>query len=128
RTGRAGAKGRAFTFVTPEDVEAIANVEKLTGTTLPGYDMNADEAGGEESKPEPEGRESRARTPKAEKPASHEQRSRPEGGRPSTPARRSEPRKESRPKPEPKERELEDAGEPGEWNGPVPSFLSFSAF
>jgi superfamily II DNA/RNA helicase len=30
RTGRAGAKGRAFTFVSPEDAEAIANVEKLT--------------------------------------------------------------------------------------------------
>jgi len=31
RTGRAGATGRAFTFVTDEDAEAIANVEKLTG-------------------------------------------------------------------------------------------------
>ena len=30
RTGRAGAKGRAFTFVAPEDAEAIDNVEKLT--------------------------------------------------------------------------------------------------
>ena len=31
RTGRAGASGRAFTFVADEDAEAIANVEKLTG-------------------------------------------------------------------------------------------------
>ncbi len=30
RTGRAGAKGRAFTFVTKSDAEAIDNVEKLT--------------------------------------------------------------------------------------------------
>jgi len=35
RTGRAGAKGRAFTFVTAEDEEAIANVEKLIRSTIP---------------------------------------------------------------------------------------------
>ena len=35
RTGRAGAKGRAFTFVAPEDAEAIENVEKLTGAKVP---------------------------------------------------------------------------------------------
>ncbi|SMQ57894.1 Superfamily II DNA and RNA helicase [Altererythrobacter xiamenensis] len=35
RTGRAGAKGRAFTFVAEEDAEAIANVEKLTGSKIP---------------------------------------------------------------------------------------------
>ncbi len=34
RTGRAGAKGKAFTMVTPEDAEAIANVEKLTGLAI----------------------------------------------------------------------------------------------
>ncbi|ANU07720.1 DEAD/DEAH box helicase [Paraurantiacibacter namhicola] len=34
RTGRAGAKGRAFTFVTPEDAEAIDNVEKLTKNVI----------------------------------------------------------------------------------------------
>ncbi len=34
RTGRAGAKGRAFTFVSDEDGEAIANVEKLTKTKI----------------------------------------------------------------------------------------------
>ncbi len=36
RTGRAGAKGRAFTFVAEEDAEAIDNVEKLTGSKIPG--------------------------------------------------------------------------------------------
>ncbi|TMM50155.1 DEAD/DEAH box helicase [Qipengyuania marisflavi] len=35
RTGRAGAKGRAFTLVADEDAEAIANVEKLTGAKIP---------------------------------------------------------------------------------------------
>nr|WP_137678125.1 DEAD/DEAH box helicase [Parerythrobacter lutipelagi] len=34
RTGRAGAKGRAFTFVAKEDAEAIDNVEKLTGAKI----------------------------------------------------------------------------------------------
>ena len=34
RTGRAGAKGRAFTFVTKSDAEAIDNVEKLTGSKI----------------------------------------------------------------------------------------------
>jgi len=34
RTGRAGAKGRAFTLVSDEDQEAILNVEKLTGSAV----------------------------------------------------------------------------------------------
>src|SRR3546814_5415644 len=34
RTGRAGAKGRAFTLITPSDDEAIDNIQKLTGTTI----------------------------------------------------------------------------------------------
>ena len=34
RTGRAGATGKAFTLVTPEDAEAIANIEKLTATKI----------------------------------------------------------------------------------------------
>lgn len=34
RTGRAGAKGRAFTFVAEDDSEAIANVESLTGSKI----------------------------------------------------------------------------------------------
>ncbi len=39
RTGRAGAKGRAFTFVAPEDAEAIANVEKLTKIDIPVFEI-----------------------------------------------------------------------------------------
>jgi superfamily II DNA/RNA helicase len=34
RTGRGGATGRAFTLVSPEDAEAIENVEKLTGNPI----------------------------------------------------------------------------------------------
>ncbi|MEQ1499670.1 MAG: DEAD/DEAH box helicase, partial [Novosphingobium sp.] len=39
RTGRAGATGRAFTLIAPEDAEAIANVEKLTGAKLPVFEV-----------------------------------------------------------------------------------------
>ena len=35
RTGRGGATGQAFTLVSDEDAEAIANVEKLTGMKIP---------------------------------------------------------------------------------------------
>ena len=34
RTGRAGATGVAFTLVTPDDAENIANIEKLTGQKI----------------------------------------------------------------------------------------------
>jgi superfamily II DNA/RNA helicase len=34
RTGRAGASGKAFTLVTPEDAEAVAAIEKLTGHVI----------------------------------------------------------------------------------------------
>ena len=48
RTGRAGATGRAFTFVAPDDAEAIASVEKLTGGPIPLYSLGGKAA----SKPE----------------------------------------------------------------------------
>ena len=34
RTGRAGATGHAYTFVSPKDMEAIENVQKLTGVPI----------------------------------------------------------------------------------------------
>lgn len=127
RTGRAGAKGRAFTFVAEEDGEAIANVEKLTETTIPvfgkgdvrvelvekpaepaGDEMprkrsHRDEEGGEDNAPRaPKGR--KARKPSGEKPASDE---RPEEAKP--------PRK-------PRQEDDEPVAA-GEWNGPRPGFL-----
>ncbi len=107
RTGRAGAKGKAFTLVTPEDAEAIANVEKLTGLDIPEFHFEDD---GKAEKREPEPRRQRDEDrPQAEKP-------RPEKTAPKkrTPARRSS-------EPEPVDRD-ED-----EWNGPVPDFLATSA-
>ena len=46
RTGRAGATGKAFSLVTPDDAEAVQNIEKLTGMSIPrvGVDGGAVEA------------------------------------------------------------------------------------
>jgi superfamily II DNA/RNA helicase len=114
RTGRAGAKGRAFTLVTPEDAEAIANVEKLTGLDIPLFDL-----GGGEEKEE-------ARPPSKERPAREERREK-------APPREKSPPREKKPekrpaKAESERREPEDEpSAPGEWNGPVPGFLRESA-
>src|SRR5690606_13404793 len=62
RTGRAGAKGRAFTFVSPEDAEAIANVEKLTEMKIPVFEIGGGSKGerpDKAAKPEPRERKPR---------------------------------------------------------------------
>jgi superfamily II DNA/RNA helicase len=131
RTGRAGAKGRAFTLVTPEDAEAIANVEKLTGMEIPVF-----EAGGSSpQEPRPERAERRERGAKrAVEPRSkaepREEAPREPEPREQTP-RKAEPRQvapkpERKPAPRP-EPVLEQADDDGEWNGPVPGFLNLSA-
>jgi superfamily II DNA/RNA helicase len=140
RTGRAGAKGRAFTLVTPEDAEAIANVEKLTGLDIPLFTI------GEGKAEEPAERKERA--PRADRPARKERE--PRGGR--SERQEGEPRGERQ---EPREQRVQpsaseerptaprkdaserkrneprvaspEADDDGEWNGPVPSFLSGSA-
>ena len=119
RTGRAGATGRAFTLITPEDAEAIDNVEKLTGGKIPVYDLDsgvAAEAPSAEPRPEREARprrEREERKPRAEKPKAEA---------------RPEPKADARPEPkrEPR-RKAEPAADKGEWNGPVPGFLGVSA-
>ncbi|WP_295528193.1 DEAD/DEAH box helicase [Novosphingobium sp. Chol11] len=127
RTGRAGATGRAFTFVTDEDAEAIANVEKLTGGAIPEFKLNvadpADEPRAKEPRAERPARKAREPKVKAEKPA-----------REPAPAKaEASPRKERTPRiPRDEPRPVRDAlpdlpEEPGEWNGPVPGFLSVSA-
>ncbi len=124
RTGRAGAKGRAFTFVAPEDAEAIANVEKLTGMKIPVFELPKEEREErparstrqrEERRPE---REERAeRTQREERPEREERPARPEAAKPAR-----KPRREREDRYEPTE-----PSKPGEWNGPVPGFLSVSA-
>ncbi|MGV3556428.1 MAG: DEAD/DEAH box helicase [Croceibacterium sp.] len=140
RTGRAGAKGRAFTLVTPEDAEAIANVEKLTGLDIPLFTI------GEGKAEEPAERKERA--PRADRPARKERE--PRSGRPERQEReprgeRQEPREQrvqpsaseerpTAPRKDASERKRNEprvasaeADDDGEWNGPVPSFLSGSA-
>ncbi|HEY0316465.1 MAG TPA: DEAD/DEAH box helicase [Sphingomonas sp.] len=113
RTGRAGATGKAFTLVTDEDAENIANIEKLTGQTIPRIAGAKPEA----AAPAP------APAPRAERPAREER----------NPNRRSER--------SPRERDRRDAPAPHHtapepiaadadvaWNGPVPAFLSVRIF
>ena len=151
RTGRAGATGRAFTFFTDEDAEAIDNVEKLTGGKIPLFEI------GGQAKPEPAAREER---PAAEaKPAREERSARDERpAREERPARDERPAREARPartprkprneaqvaeraadpvpaeasdaaptKPAPRRAAKAAVPEESEWNGPVPGFLGMSA-
>ncbi len=139
RTGRAGAKGRAFTLVTPEDAEAIGNVEKLTGMQIPVYALGGGEAEerpaekpkresrAREEKPERAKRESRERDEKPKRPRKDEPRREPAGAeRPRNDEPRREPAKAERPRRE-RDPVVEEPTEPGEWNGPVPGFLGLSA-
>jgi superfamily II DNA/RNA helicase len=103
RTGRAGAKGIAYTLATREDGEQVAAIEKLTGQKLSRVEGEQQLEIADEPKPDSpaKGRgrkrgKAEARPPAAQKPAIP-----------------MEPR------------QAEDA-KPG-WNGPVPSFLQFSA-
>ncbi len=150
RTGRAGAKGRAFTFVSEEDAEAISNVEKLTGSAIKVFgkeDLRVDLT-------EVLAKAEAAKVAKVETPADEEQAERPErkprraredrAPREDRPQR--EPREERAPREEREERPArprrdraeepadrkprarryneDDAPVPaGEWNGPRPGFL-----
>ena len=112
RTGRAGAKGRSFTLVTPEDAEAIANVEKLTCHVLPIFEL---EAGAEEPRS--------SERPKREEPRRESRRDERREPAPEEKAPKPEPRKAEKPRREPAREEADD----GAWNGPVPGFLGMSA-
>lgn len=126
RTGRAGATGRAFTFVAPEDAEAIENVEKLTGGKIPEFLIERDGDGTPEEPRRDRGeRKGRGeRPPRVEKPAREEKAPVEE-----LPPRQRRPRGDARDETGPRRQryEQEAPGEPGVWNGPIPGFLSVSA-
>ena len=150
RTGRAGAKGRAFTFVAEEDAEAIENVEKLTGSEIPVFGKKDVRV---ELKPAPEGQNSEGQSSEGNRAESKDSESRESGSRGARNddekprrARRSRaeeraeggdsPRKPRREKSAPRgerpekrrgRREDDTPVPPGEWNGPQPEFLSVSA-
>ena len=99
RTGRAGQKGVAITLVTPEDADAIAQIEKLTGQTIPRRKADAGKAAfATENAPADESRaaDSGTRTPRG--------RSRSKPAEP-TPSEAREPRPEREPRSERTERE-----------------------
>ncbi|HEY7807362.1 MAG TPA: DEAD/DEAH box helicase [Croceibacterium sp.] len=138
RTGRAGAKGKAFTLVTPEDAEAIGNVEKLTGMDIAAFSMSE---GGAADEPRPEKKSRRDEGGAADEPTAQrnnrrdEGRSRREKPRAEAPAReerqaseprRAEPRRAEPRRTAPRQAEPDDE-DSGEWNGPVPEFLATSA-
>jgi len=152
RTGRAGAKGRAFTFVTDADAEAIENVEKLTGGAIPVFgkdDVRVDlgEASAKSDKPKRERKPHREREESEDRSEEREEkprrsRNRSDDERPRKERSRDErPREErpSKPKREPRSERQDDKPrrgrrnqdtEPvpaGEWNGPQPDFLGKSA-
>ena len=105
RTGRAGATGKAFTLVTPEDSEAIENIEKLTGQKI-------ERVGKSTPEPKP-----RTEKPREDKPAR---------AKAKEPARQPEQRARPEPKARPQRRpQPQDDGPDEGWNGPVPSFLDF---
>ncbi|SKB33527.1 DEAD/DEAH box helicase [Sphingopyxis flava] len=117
RTGRAGAKGRAFTLITPSDDEAIDNIQKLTGYKVPFHDAGkggttpAKDEEREACEPRREksdrgGRGKAKRAEGAEKPSANPKKA---GERKSAPAPR---------------RSQDDDGPDDGWNGPMPDFLS----
>ncbi|MEQ1496779.1 MAG: DEAD/DEAH box helicase [Novosphingobium sp.] len=138
RTGRAGATGRAFTLIAPEDAEAIENVEKLTGGKLTVFEVGggAKAPPQSEDKPERKPREERepraARAPRAAREPRDERAPRaeraPREERPERAPRQERPKRDGT-KPaaaEPKRQAAAD-DDGDAWNGPVPSFLGVSA-
>jgi superfamily II DNA/RNA helicase len=137
RTGRAGAKGKALTLATREDGEAVAQIEKLTGTKIPrvGSTQTAEtgaepeaEAPAEEKPKRASSRRSRSTRDPAAPAAPDKKKAEPRsrGNDEQGQARSSEPKPQPEPRAQPKpRRELEPADEEG-WNGPLPSFLSVS--
>ncbi|MBP6579899.1 MAG: DEAD/DEAH box helicase [Sphingorhabdus sp.] len=117
RTGRAGAKGKAFTFVTKADEEAIDNIEKLIGLKI--------ERLGKVSAP----KEEREATPKKETERRPPRGGRAKGEEAEKPEKR-QPRSEKAAAPAPAPREKAPRSKPDEggtdWNGPMPDFLNFS--
>ncbi len=130
RTGRAGAKGKAFTFVTKADEEAIDSIEKLIGGKIERLGkVSAPEAPVKEAKADTAAKPERAprrervakpeastieRAPKREPAAAAE--------KPRATPSKSVPAKAAAAKTAPPKSDGPDDG----WNGPMPEFLNFT--
>ena len=119
RTGRAGATGIAYTFVTAKDAEAIDNIQKLTGQTIAVLGAGGGAADG--------GEEGAAPSAEKPKPRTREPRRKAEPAKTAKPPRDEQPRRAAALKRErPAQRDdSDDAAGEGGWNGPVPDFLGF---
>ncbi len=143
RTGRAGATGIAYTLVTPDDAENIAEIEKLTGMKIERVKPASGETAREEApaeKREAAPRRGRGRKADAEprakaEPVAAEAAPEPEARAPreAEPRRETAPRRErggrgrSEDRPEPRRQSRGSQDEPDEgWNGPVPDFLKYT--
>ena len=113
RTGRAGAKGKAFTFVTPADADAIAEIQKLTGHKINRISGSGKAVKAEAADSIEEPKAAPARAPRNARKSEPTQKS--------APPPKASPTKTDRPKAAraPVPQETEEDG----WNGPVPSFL-----
>ncbi len=123
RTGRAGATGKAFTLATPDDAEALANIEKLTSTKIPRVGKRAAPAAADASQDDTV----------VDEPARRGAR-KPRGGKGTASATGSEnrdtatktPRASSREPNRAEQTRAEVSADPDDdgWNGPLPDFLS----
>jgi superfamily II DNA/RNA helicase len=134
RTGRAGAKGRAFTFVSEEDAEAISNVEKLTGSAIKVFgkedvrvDLSAMIASAEAANTRPaEVVDVHDLEEQEERPERKPRRAREDSKLREDRAERKPRREKDESRAERKPRRASENDEPvppGEWNGPRPAFL-----
>jgi superfamily II DNA/RNA helicase len=128
RTGRAGATGVAYTFVTSDDAEAIDNIQKLIKQKIETIDAPKDAAPAAKAADEP--RRSDRDRKSERRPDRRTEDRRPEERRPEQPRndrRREEPRS-ARPETNggnrPRRHDPVDDGPDDGWNGPVPQFLS----
>ncbi|WP_442681242.1 DEAD/DEAH box helicase [Sphingomonas sp. ASY06-1R] len=149
RTGRAGATGKAITLVTPEDAEAVDNIEKLTGMKIPRVGQTAAAAapsseteaeepvrgaggrtsrGGKKASPAKgdAGKPARARQRDAEA-AVEDRTEKPQATSDRTKAPKRVAREEPVREREPQAVQPRNAPEPADdgWNGPVPNFLAY---
>jgi superfamily II DNA/RNA helicase len=128
RTGRAGAKGKAFTFVTKADEEAIESIEKLIGNKIERLGQIEAPADGEERSSANRGRKAPASKAKEPRPAEPEAANNAPEAKPVPEKAAAKP---ARKKPAPnietaKPDQSAGAAAPGDdsWNGPMPGFLS----
>jgi superfamily II DNA/RNA helicase len=128
RTGRAGAKGVAYTFVAAEDAEAIDNIQKLIGTKIDYVETPVAAAPAPRAKEEPRKADREERH--NERPGGRDARRKPERKDDRRNDKRDDRRDDrrdapaARPAPHSRRQEPDDGPDDG-WNGPVPEFLNF---